>query len=565
MSDNDLQIKELQDKLKYLYAVMDAQKFLCAVYDSHFSLESFNSAFQTLFIDGRLGSDFMLVALLDSYDKQQLPSTDKALIHMLESSDCVKAVFEMDGSGDIKEKLVLSLTLSRFHFADDGKYIITMSDITEQERVRKQEIELLKYREKYHNTQQRDAFKKQMKIIRDEVSHRDSYGWFFDSYYKPLDILSGDTYGSIVVRDEVYLFYVIDAMGKGLAASVTSIQSTSFINNAVDIALNKNDFNFEAIIRSFCAYIKKQLLDEELLCVTFILFDMREQKFCYASFGMPPILLESSKGDVVRLSPNNPPIMSFIDSNNVGTVDISDINKIAIFSDGFNESMTKSARLYDKFLENDFFTTDTLGNLVKKFSEKTTEFEDDITVIYMRQVEFKEKPEFEMLIESSKREIIMALEEIDTFLRSITEDEMQQASLAMSINELLMNAYEHGNLGISSEYKQNLLMADQYEKMLNELEKKPENLINKIFIGIYLSEELPNGTRLLKIIISDSGKGFNFSEAIKHANSPFNTEFRGRGIKMSLHSVGGIYYNSKGKKVTILDSIKYSSDKKEEK
>jgi hypothetical protein len=56
------------------------------------------------------------------------------------------------------------------------------------------------------------------------------------------------------------------------------------------------------------------------------------------------------------------------------------------------------------------------------------------------------------------------------------------------------------------------------------------------------------------------GSGFDFVQAIKKAKYPYeyqNESFNGRGIKMCLFSIGGIYYNNDGSCASILEGIGY--------
>ncbi len=122
------------------------------------------------------------------------------------------------------------------------------------------EIELMKYREKYNITQQEKAFTKELKIIKDDlflkkidvVNNRgEAVEWVIDLYYKPLDIMSGDSYSVREIEKGKVLIYLADAMGKGLAASVTSILSTSFVNHLVTEAKDGSGFDFREFIGFF--------------------------------------------------------------------------------------------------------------------------------------------------------------------------------------------------------------------------------------------------------------------------------------------------------------------------
>lgn len=554
-------VEELEAKLRYLNTIIDAQKTFCAVYDSTYVLEHVNDAFANFLMGAdRTKEGFSLTRCLQDYEEYALPSTDRELIRLLDADDDFKAMLVIEYESGAKEHVIFSLELSKFLFFGESKYIIVLTDITACEKAKKREVELLQVQHRYRNDQEISAFMKQSKIIKDEVSHRYSNGWFFDSFFKPLDILSGDTYGSIKISDGLFLFYLIDAMGKGLSASVTSIQATSFINNAIEIAVDKNDFDFKSIISSFCNYIKKQLLDDELLCAAFALFDTNDEKLKYASFAMPPIMLQAFDGSMSKVVANNPPIMAFFDSKNIIEIELGNVSKVMLCSDGLNESVTKSARVYDRFIDADFLNTNTLGDFVGAFRDKTLSFDDDVTIIQMFRGGFEANIQLDLEIDSNRAEIAKAQEYIESVLDGMIDNVKQKASLFITISELIMNAYEHGNLNMSSARKQELIKDGKYDDEIDTLELVHENKNKKICVTIALSNVFQNESKLLLITISDSGLGFDFTEVIKKARCPYNYEYRGRGIKMSLESVGGIYYNSKGKKVTILDTIKSSSN-----
>lgn len=56
-------------------------------------------------------------------------------------------------------------------------------------------------------------------------------------------------------------------MGKGLSASVTALQSTSFINHSLELSILKLDFDLNRTITSFLHYIRDRLMEEEALCL----------------------------------------------------------------------------------------------------------------------------------------------------------------------------------------------------------------------------------------------------------------------------------------------------------
>ena len=99
-------------------------------------------------------------------------------------------------------------------------------------------------------------------------------------------------------------------------------------------------------------------------------------------------------------------------------------------------------------------------------------------------------------------------------------------------NELLFNAYEHGNLQIKN--KDILIAKDLYKKAL---EKKEKECNKKIEIFIYKKGDC------FITKIKDDGVGFNFKDLE-------NRKYSGRGIKISKKLADKIEYNEKGNEVS---------------
>ena len=113
--------------------------------------------------------------------------------------------------------------------------------------------------------------------------------------------------------------------------------------------------------------------------------------------------------------------------------------------------------------------------------------------------------------------------------------------IILVFNELLLNAYEHGNLSLGSKKKEELLKENCYEKELEKLQKKCNK---KIYIYIYRY-----GNFLFTKII-DEGRGFDVSSIVSKKES-----FSGRGILIS-KKIADIFYNQKGNVVCFVMKIK---------
>ncbi len=75
-----------------------------------------------------------------------------------------------------------------------------------------------------------------------------------------------------------------------------------------------------------------------------------------------------------------------------------------------------------------------------------------------------------------------------------------------SLKELLLNAYEHGNLGIGEKEKTDLLVSDAYDSEISRLEKTCKSKI-KVDVCVLKDEVAVN--------ITDEGSGFDYEKYIK--------------------------------------------------
>lgn len=96
----------------------------------------------------------------------------------------------------------------------------------------------------------------------------------------------------------------------------------------------------------------------------------------------------------------------------------------------------------------------------------------------------------------------------------------------LGVSELLLNAHEHGNLGISYDDKSRLLREARWEAELILREQQPENTVKRVRASL---ERLPDRAVLT---ISDEGPGFDWRPYLElDSDRAFDTH--GRGIAMA--------------------------------
>ncbi|HIJ60792.1 MAG TPA: response regulator [Nitrospirae bacterium] len=418
-----------------------------------------------------------------------------------------------------------------------------------QRKTQEQELELFKYREKYHSLQQERAFKKELRIIRNDLFMRkidlDCAGikeWHCSHLFKPLDIMSGDSYLIRKIDDKKYLITLIDAMGKGLSASVTAILSTSYINHLSNKYREAGNFSLKECIESYYDFIQTELLEDEIVCVSFIFIDFKNCLMHYALFSMPPLLLLDENNEIKMIKSNNPPIMKFHMPFVIGEYDLSSVTKMLFYTDGLNECFSKKNELYADYLIEDFSKSHSAKELYSRFSVLMDNLTDDITIIFLNLLN-SSSINRQFLIENKIKDITVITDEINNLLMDyLKADELPVFMCALS--EIIYNAYEHGNIDLDSEKKKILISTDKYEEYLIEYEKDNKKcILVKIIINEY------NDYTMVNVIITDEGKGFDVS--LLYDSGKDNTQLSGRGVRIAESILDGIYYNRLGNEATI--------------
>jgi len=125
-----------------------------------------------------------------------------------------------------------------------------------------------------------------------------------------------------------------------------------------------------------------------------------------------------------------------------------------------------------------------------------------------------------------------------------------------SLREILINAIEHGNLGITFEEKTNVMMTDSYFELLNSRQKDEKNINKKVIIDYLIDNE--------RVIyrITDEGDGFDTSKILNLDMAEINEEglAHGRGIMMTKNVFDEVKYNKKGNQVLLVKNLKKNSE-----
>lgn len=98
-------------------------------------------------------------------------------------------------------------------------------------------------------------------------------------------------------------------------------------------------------------------------------FDLKNETVSIVNYGMPPVIYLQN-GNVGYVKTNNPPIMQFLSGNNMDTLPLGEIERVAIYSDGLNESEQLDGQPYSKNMDTDFAESMLLRQFIRKFESR---------------------------------------------------------------------------------------------------------------------------------------------------------------------------------------------------
>ncbi len=470
------------------------------------------------------------------------------LVSAIQDIDVIVQALQLNVNNFIKKPIVAIEVMQAIE--NVSKLLIANNYIKEQREKRIREFEK---KEKYNSYQEDLAFSKELNIVRNDFYYHmidNQCMALIDFFYKPLDVLSGDAYSVRKINDDLAFYSIVDGMGKGLSASLSSMLMTSYVNHTIDQMKKNSNFNLNNLIEMSLEYIRPILLDEEALSIDFITIDCKKNTINYAKFAMPSILMQTKDAKIIKIKSNNPPMSKYTKEVNLSYCSIENISKFLFYSDGVieNNTITKDKQ-YLEFIENDFLNSFSKEDMVNNFLRRTYLQEDDITFIIINQLDLTSNNKF---VEKVFQSTLDAVEEANDWYSNVWSNLSNNYKLAYNagvvFSELFMNAYEHGNLGLDAETKHKLLNDNTYFAKLEEMQK---DCTKSITASLHTIEHATN--RYIVTTIKDEGNGFDTKILSKLFKK--STSFNGRGIYISKKSSMGVYYNGSGNSVLFLHKI----------
>ncbi|MGO9014083.1 MAG: response regulator [Dissulfurispiraceae bacterium] len=423
--------------------------------------------------------------------------------------------------------------------------------IVERQKLLENGLTIMKQKDRHRSLEERLSFERQLSIIKNDFYYKkievaaqngEKTEWLLNVRYVPKDVLSGDCYSVRTVNDDKVLLFIIDAMGKGLSASFTTHHASTFANYLIDKEKMMGKFDFPLFVSGFQQFIRNDLHEHESLSASFVLLDLKNEIMDFALFSMPPLYLQENNDTVLKLHGNNMPIMKCTNELEVQQFSLHRTRKILICSDGLIDP------LYDEYLDGDFVSSSFIHMFYDRFSERMSDMQDDLTMFFLRKLEGDTLWEKSFSINALFEEVNRSILDVESILTSAGYDFEFVMEFVNAYTEIIMNAYEHGSLNISSLLKNKLAKAGEYEEYLMTKERDVHARIT-----ITLSALVDNNNEFAVLRVCDEGAGFDTTILRDTIRNPEFVD--GRGLKMARSLVDEIYYNSAGNEAILLKVV----------
>ena len=140
---------------------------------------------------------------------------------------------------------------------------------------------------------------------------------------------------------------------------------------------------------------------------------------------------------------------------------------------------------------------------------------------------------------------------VDGLLNQATTGMDSQAAMELNIalRELILNAMEHGNLGLTFEDKSRALEEGTFQSLLQERASTPEHAGRRVTV---------TASRLKKVVyisIADMGDGFDWHNLADPQDPKNLLSSHGRGVLLARMSVDALSFNDKGNQVTVTKAL----------
>ncbi len=390
----------------------------------------------------------------------------------------------------------------------------------------------------------------------------------FDRYLLSKSDFCGDlTLARYSPSGSIFVLHV-DAMGRGLSATVTLLPVTDVFHTMVD-----KGYALPMIVREMNRKLNYKLPADRFVAASLVEVDLLHEQISVWNGGMPSLYLLNAQGEVVNEFHSSHMALGILENNgfDAGVERIALPKEGGIFacSDGLIEQVNSQGEYYgnqrllsELTMGSQHFMTSHIVASLKSFSGLPN-FDDDVSMYFLH---FKELVFFLDQQQLSAKSI-RSLQDIHPFRweltlkgRQIAEQEvasqcnnlLQQMGMSQPfcqrvftvVSELSTNAIDHGILGLSSNLK---TFDDGFAEYYVQRNKSVLNLAEKDVLHIVLDWQPSGDKPSLLIEIQQTGEGFDADKVL--AKSP--EDLSGRGLLLVKRLASSLVFSDYGRLVQV--------------
>ena len=369
------------------------------------------------------------------------------------------------------------------------------------------------------------------------------------SLLRAVSIFSGDLLLTAYCPDGRLHVLLGDFTGHGLTAAVGVLPAAGVFR-----AMTSKGFSAPEILDAINCKLYKLLPTGMFMTACFVVIDKDMQNVTIWNAGMPEVLI---------LGAHHPDGFSTMVKHRVASqylalgilketdmelaparLSIGSGDRILLCSDGVTEATNQSGEGFGMArLELAATTSQHSFQAVVTALEDFCDaypFDDDVSF-----VEIQCMPGLHQAAEFQLR----TLPEARMLATALSDFYPQPQRAFLGIFELLINALEHGNLGIGYQEKSKLLLEGRWEDEIKRRLALPEHAEKKVVV------KLEHNAREIRLTISDSGEGFD-SQHYMEMSAERAFDPNGRGIAMSrMTSFDTIEYQGNGNQLVAVVKI----------
>ena len=384
----------------------------------------------------------------------------------------------------------------------------------------------------------------------------------------PLSVFNGDIVLAERKPDGGMYLFIGDFTGHGLPAAIGAMPLAEIF-----YGMTKKGFSIHEILTEINTKLTRILPVQFFCCAAMVDLDFVEKTARIFVGGLPPLYLwrEQSKS-FEKIDSNSVPLGVMSRENfkpNIRDIPMYDKDRIFLWSDGIIESRAKNGEMFgEERLEKLFNQGKRPDELFNYILESIDQFmidgerDDDITLVSAQMVDIESLTD-DVVEEQNKvlggplqwkfqyelqSQSLREFNPLPLVLQIVTEvDGLKffSGQLYTLLAELYSNALEHGVLGLDSNLKTSCEgFAQYYSLRKDRLEE-----LNSGFVRVILSHESLNDGKggRLKIIVEDSGAGFDFKKIL---SKDYKADgYCGRGLTLIRTICEDFYYEGCGNKV----------------